>query len=162
LLFVQFSKDSTWSRPALMDQILIFRKDGENAVPVNPVKNGEADNETWIDWAGGIWADITETKVLQHGYGAGRHEDDEKHICPLQLETIERCVKLYSNPGETVLSPFGGIGSEGYVSLQLGRKAIIIELKESYFKEALKNLKSSEATHSIPTLFDFAGVNVNG
>jgi len=158
LLFVQLEKDSTWSRPALLDQILIFRKPGDNAVPVNPVENGDMDRDTWIEWANGVWLDINETNVLQHGHNHGRAMDDEKHICPLQLETIERCIKLYSNPGETVLSPFGGIGSEGYVAVKEGRKAILIELKESYFEELLKNMHTAEAEGGVPTLFEYAGI----
>ena len=141
LLFVQMKKDSTHSRPALIDQILIFKKSGESAVSVEPVKNGELDNETWINWAHGIWTDISETNTLQ--YYHARDALDEKHICPLQLETIERCVKLYSNPGETVFTPFMGIGSEMYVALKHKRKAIGIELKDSYYKTALKNIKSA-------------------
>jgi DNA modification methylase len=144
LLFVQMKKDSSHSRPALVDQILIFKKPGENAVPIEPVKNKELDNETWINWAHGIWTDISETNTLQ--YYCGRDPMDEKHICPLQLETIERCVKLYSNPGEMVLTPFMGIGSEAYVAVKLGRKAIGIELKESYFNIAIQNLQSLSAT----------------
>jgi DNA modification methylase len=158
LLFVQMEKDSSWSRPALLDQVLIFRKEGDNAVPVTPVENGEMDRNTWIEWAHGIWTDINETDVLQHGYKHGRAHDDEKHICPLQLPTIERCVKLYSNPGETVLSPFGGIGSEGYVAVRLGRKAVLIELKESYFQEMLKNMHAAESKGD--DMFAWAGVEV--
>ena len=112
------------------------------------------DNETWIDWAGGIWTGIAESDTLR--YSAGRAADDEKHICPLQLGTIERCIKLYSNPGETVLTPFLGIGSEAYMAVKLGRKAIGIELKESYFQIAIQNLKDIEIEKSMPTLFDFA------
>jgi DNA modification methylase len=103
------------------------------------VKNGELNNETWISWAHGIWTDISETNTLQ--YYCARDTDDEKHICPLQLETIERCVKLYSNPGETVLTPFMGIGSEAFVALKLKRRAVGCELKESYFKIAVQNLQ---------------------
>jgi DNA modification methylase len=136
------NKDSSHSRPALVDQILIFKKDGENKVPITPVKNKEMDNETWIKWAHGIWTDINETNTLQ--YYIARDKDDEKHVCPLQLETIERCIKLYSNPGETVLTPFMGIGSEAFMALKLKRKAIGIELKESYFRVALQNLKAEE------------------
>ena len=139
LLFVQMKKDSSHSRPALVDQILIFKKPGENAVPIEPVKNGDLNNEMWINWAHGIWTDISETNTLQ--YYCARDTDDEKHICPLQLETIERCVKLYSNPGETVLTPFMGIGSEAFVAVKLKRKAIGCELKESYFKIAVQNLR---------------------
>lgn len=141
LLFVQLRKDSTDSRPALIDQILLFRKPGENAVPVTPVANGELDNETWIEWAHGIWLGIRETETLR--VAAGRGENDEKHICPLQLGTIERCIKLYSNPEEMVLDPFNGIGSTGYVALRNGRSYTGIELKESYYHAALANLKAA-------------------
>lgn len=144
LLFVQMKKDSSHSRPALIDQILIFKNPGENKVPVTPVDNKELDNERWISWAHGIWTDINETDTLQ--YYIARERDDEKHICPLQLGTIERCVKLYSNPGETVLTPFMGIGSEAFMAIKLGRKAIGIELKESYFEVAVNNLKSIQST----------------
>ena len=142
LLFVQLRKDSSDSRPALIDQILLFKKPGDNAIPIRPVKNGELDNETWIEWANGIWLGIRETDTLQ--YTRARGVDDEKHICPLQLGTIERCIKLYSNPGEMILTPFGGIGSEAYMALKLGRKASLIELKREYFDIAVKNLQSVE------------------
>jgi DNA modification methylase/superfamily II DNA or RNA helicase len=141
LLFVQLNKDSSHSRPALVDQILIFKKPGENAVPITPVENGELDNNTWISWAHGIWTDISETNTLQFYHA--REKSDEKHICPLQLGTIERCVKLYSNPGDTVFTPFMGIGSEAFVAVNNGRKAIGIELKESYFNVAINNLNSA-------------------
>jgi hypothetical protein len=140
LMFVQLNKDSSHSRPALIDQILIFKKPGENSIPITPVKNGELDNEMWISWAHGIWFDINETDTLQ--YYIARDRDDEKHICPLQLGTIERCIKLYSNPGETILTPFMGIGSEAFMAVKLGRKAVGIELKESYFNVAVNNLNS--------------------
>jgi DNA modification methylase len=143
LLFVQLRKDSSDSRPALIDQILLFKKPGENAIPVMPVKTGELDNETWIEWAHGIWLGIRETETLQF-HTARSNQDDEKHICPLQLGTIERCIKLYSNPGEMVLTPFGGIGSEAYMALKLGRRATLIELKPEYFDVAVKNLKQAE------------------
>lgn len=158
LLFVQLRKDSSDSRPAMIDQILIFKKPGDNAVPVTPVENGELDNEQWIEWAHGIWIGIQESDTLS--YHEARAQDDEKHICPLQLGTIERCVKLYSNPGETVLTPFMGIGSELYVALQLGRKGVGIELKESYFETALKNLREAESMAHTETLFDFARESV--
>lgn len=142
LLFAQLRRDSSDSRPALVDQILIFKKEGKSEIPVNPVKNNELDNETWIKWAHGIWTGISETNTLQ--YYEARAEDDEKHICPLQLETIERCIKLYSNPNETILTPFGGIGSEIFQALRFKRKGILIELKESYFNTAIKNLNAIE------------------
>jgi DNA modification methylase len=154
LLFVQLRKDSASSRPALVDQILIFRKPGENAVPITPVANGEMDNERWIEWAHGIWTGISETDTLQ--FYSARGEDDEKHICPLQLPVIERCIKLYSNPGETVLTPFGGIGSEGYQAVRFGRRAILIELKPEYFEELVKNMGRIEAERATPDLFTWA------
>lgn len=145
LLFATLKKDSSRSRPAINDQVLIFQKEGESVVPVTPVSNGEIDNERWIDWAGGIWSGISESDTLQ--YTTARAADDEKHICPLQLGTIERCIKLYSNPGETVLTPFMGIGSEAYQALKFNRKAIGIELKESYYNIAVQNLKNVESLH---------------
>jgi len=151
LLFVQLRKDSLASRPALLDHILIFKKPGESEKPVKPVDNGEIDNEKWIDWAGGIWTGISESDTLQ--YSTARDKDDEKHICPLQLGTIERCIKLYSNPGETLLTPFGGIGSEGYEAVRLGRKAILIELKKSYYRILLQNMKQIESKTIQPNLF---------
>jgi DNA modification methylase len=154
LLFVQLRKDSAASRPALIDQILLFRKPGDNAVPVTPVANGELDNELWIEWAHGVWTGIAETDTLQ--YSKARASDDEKHICPLQLGTIERCIKLYSNPGETVLTPFGGIGSEGYMAVKLGRRAILIELKSEYFNVLVNNMQAIEATSGLPDLFTWA------
>jgi DNA modification methylase/superfamily II DNA or RNA helicase len=154
LAFGQLRRDSTWNRPALIDRVLFFRKDGENEVPVLPVANGDMDNEIWIEWANGIWLGISESDTLQ--FTTARSADDEKHICPLQLGTIERCIKLYSNPGEVVLTPFMGIGSEAYQALKFGRKAIGIELKESYFKVAVKNLESVERENKEVDLFAWA------
>jgi hypothetical protein len=154
LLFVQLRKDSADSRPALIDQILLFKKPGQNTVPVQPVAHGEMNNETWIEWAHGIWLGIRETETLQAA--AGRGPDDEKHICPLQLGTIERCIKLYSNPGELVLSPFLGIGSEGYQAIRYGRRFIGCELKGSYFTAAVANLRRAEAESRAPDLFSYA------
>ena len=122
-------------------------------MPVTPVENGEIDNETWIDWAGGIWTGIRETETLQ--YSTARDTNDEKHICPLQLDTIERCIKMYSNKGETVLTPFMGIGSEAYMALKLGRRAVGIELKDTYYQVAVRNLYNVESENRMPSLFDF-------
>jgi DNA modification methylase len=154
LAFGQLRKDSTDIRPALIDQVLFFRKLGDNQVPVEPVKNGEMDNELWIEWAHGIWVGIKETDTLQ--FGRARGTDDEKHICPLQLGTIERCIKLYSNPNEMVLTPFGGIGSEAYMALKLGRKATLIELKPEYFNVAVQNMKTAEQLSTHKDLFTMA------
>jgi DNA modification methylase len=148
LLFTQFEKDSIWSRPALADYIIIFRKPGDNEVPI---KN-DIDRDTWIKWAHPIWYGIRESDTLN--VRVARSNEDERHICPLQLGTIERCVRLWSNPGETVFSPFAGIGSEGYESLRHGREFIGIELKPEYFKVAVTNLNN--ATKKQVTLFDWA------
>jgi hypothetical protein len=142
LLFVQMEKDSTWSRPAIGDYILVFRKPGENQTPVTPVANGDITREKWIEWARPIWYGISESDTLQ--YTTARDPEDDKHICPLQLGTIERCIALWSNPGETVFTPFGGIGSEVYQAVKMGRKGIGIELKPGYFNVAVKNLKNAD------------------
>ena len=158
LLFVSLRRDSSDSRPALIDQILLFKKDGDNETPILPVKNGEIDNETWIKWANGVWDGISESDTLQ--FTKARGTDDEKHICPLQLGTIERCIKLYSNPDETILSPFMGIGSETYMALKLGRKAIGIELKPEYFNIAVQNNKKAESMSKVEDLFSQSGIEV--
>jgi DNA modification methylase len=138
LLFTQMHKDSVWSRPALADYILIFRAPGENAVPVKP----DITNNEWIEWARPIWYGIRETDTLN--VAEGREAEDERHICPLQLGTIERCVRLWSNKGETVLSPFAGIGSEGFVSVKLGRRFVGVELKPAYWRAGVRNLRRAE------------------
>lgn len=158
LLFVQLAKDSAHSRPALIDQILLFKKLGENVIPITPVASGELDNERWIEWANGIWTGISESDTLQ--FANARDADDEKHICPLQLGTIERCIKLWSNPGELVLSPFAGIGSEGYVAVKTGRRFVGIELKRSYFDVAIRNLAEAEQLVNQVDLFQAAGIVV--
>lgn len=140
LMFVQKEKDSSWLRPAMADYILLFRAPGENTVPVKT----DVSNEEWILFAHPIWYGIRETDVLKT-YRDAREDEDEKHICPLQLETIERCIRLWSNPGEIVLSPFTGIGSEGYVARRFGRKFLGMELKEAYWKQAVLNLKRADA-----------------
>jgi DNA modification methylase len=143
LLFTQLKKDSSWLRPALADYILVFRKPGENAVPIHP----DLTNNEWIEWARPIWYGIKETDTLN--YTEARESADERHICPLQLGTIERCIRLWSNPGETVCSPFAGIASEGHVSIKQGRKFIGIELKRNYFNVGARNLKAaSENVHT--------------
>jgi len=147
LLFVQLRKDSSWMRPALADYILVFRKPGENVVPIQP----DITNEEWIQWARPIWYGIRESDTLQ--VAPARDEEDERHICPLQLGTIERCVRLWSNPGELVLSPFAGIGSEGYEAVRLGRRYLGMELKPSYFRVAARNLRTASQLKRQETLF---------
>jgi DNA modification methylase len=139
LLFAQLKKDASWLRPGLADYILIFRKPGENEVPIHP----DISNDDWIQWAHPVWYDIRESNTLN--VAVARENNDERHICPLQLGLIERCIRLWSNPGETVLSPFMGIGSEGYEAILLGRKFIGVELKDSYYRTAIKNLAAAHA-----------------
>lgn len=152
LLFVQMEKDSTWSRPALADYVLLFRKPGDNAVPVTPVENGEVTRNDWIAWASPCWYGIQESATLNAA--EARSEEDERHICPLQLPLIERAIRLWSNPGELVLSPFAGIGSEGFVAIKHGRRFIGCELKPSYWATACENLRRAEYEANLPTLFD--------
>ena len=147
LLFVQLKKDSSWLRPALADYILVFRKPGENAVAVVP----DLSNDEWIEWARPIWYGIRESDTLNAA--VARENDDERHICPLQLGTIERCIRLWSNPGELVLSPFAGIGSEGYEAVRLGRRFFGCELKASYAAVAVRNLQTAETLRTQGTLF---------
>lgn len=148
LMFVTKNRDSSGTRPGLADYLLLFRKPGDNAVPIKT----DVTNEEWIDWAQPVWMDIRETHTL-NGRQA-REDADEKHVCPLQLDFIERCVRLWSNPGETVLSPFAGIGSEGYVAVKNGRRFIGCELKPSYWQSACGYLREVEDELALPSLFD--------
>lgn len=143
LLFVQKNKDSSWSRPAMGDYILLFRAPGENPEPIVP----DVSNEEWILWARPIWYSIRESETLQ--YASARSEKDEKHIAPLQLETVERCVRLWSNQGDQVLDPFAGIGTTGYVALQHRRRFVGVELKPEYFNQAVANLPRARAQMSL-------------
>lgn len=146
LMFVTKNRDSAMTRPALADYLLLFRKPGDNPTPI---KN-DVSNDEWIDWAQPVWWDIRETRTLNARLG--RETADERHICPLQLDFIERCVRLWSNPGETVLSPFAGIGSEVYSAVKLGRRGLGVELKESYWAQAVKYLRELEVEMGHPTL----------
>lgn len=147
LMFKTMKKDAAQIRPGLADYILIFKKPGENVEPiVRPINN-----EEWIKWAHPIWFDIRESDTLQKA--DARENDDEAHICPLQLGTIERCIRLWSNEGDTVFSPFGGIGSEIYQALKMGRMGFGIELKRSYWQAAIKNLKAVESEKMQDRLF---------
>lgn len=139
LMFQTLHRDSASTRPALADYLIIMRAPGTNAVQIQ----GDVNNETWIQWARPVWYDIRETDTLN--VRRARDDGDEKHICPLQLPLIERCVRLWSMPGELVLSPFAGIGSEGYVAVKHGRRFVGIELKASYWKTAVENLRAVEA-----------------
>lgn len=150
LLHKQVKKDSTMSRVGIPDYVMIFRKDGER---LNPVTNTDLPVDLWQKYASPVWMDINYSNTLQ-GFRNGREENDEKHICPLQLDTIERLIHLYSNKGDTVFTPFMGIGSEVYQAVKMDRKGIGFELKESYFDLAKANLKSVYLMKNQSTLFD--------
>ncbi len=136
LQFSGLESDRAKSRGALPDYLIKFRAPGDNAIPV--VSENQVSRNDWISWAECCWMDIRDTDTLN--VREGRGEEDTKHICPLQLGVIERLVKLYSNPGEIVFSPFAGIGSEGYMSLMLSRRFYGCEIKDEYHQAALRNL----------------------
>lgn len=157
LLFKSLAVDSSMMRMALADYLLYFRKEGENPKPIRAgisskynKGGGWVTEQEWIEWAAPVWyrqtkdypGGIRETDVLN--VRCARESDDERHLCPLQIGVIERAVKLWSAPGDVVLSPFGGIGSEGYVSIKLGRKFVGIELKESYWRVGRENIQTAE------------------
>lgn len=150
LMFVTKNRDSSMTRPALADYLLLFRKPGENEVPI---KN-DVSNEEWIDWAQPVWWNIRETHTLNAK--VARDDADERHICPLQLDFIERCVRLWSNPGELVFSPFAGIGSEVHTAVRLGRRGLGIELKPSYWRTAVDNLQDLDRQRDQISIFDMA------
>jgi DNA modification methylase len=138
LQFAGLESDRAKQRGTIADYIIKFRAPGENAVPV--VGHNQVSRNQWIDWAEAAWMDIRETNTLN--VKAGKGEDDTKHICPLQLDVIDRCIRLYSNPGELVFSPFTGIGSEGYMSIKLGRRFYGCELKSEYIAAARNNISA--------------------
>lgn len=169
LLHKQIVKDSSISGQGLADYVVTFRKPGDNPEPIaggfsRYIGDGvEPDRskytmpmdgrnwysiEVWQRYASPVWTDINQTRTLQ--YRSARDEKDELHISPLQLDVIERCIDLWSNPGDTVLTPFLGIGSEVYCAVNMGRKGIGIELKPSYFAQAVKNIAQlKSATNSL-------------
>ncbi len=142
LLWKQIQKDSCMSRMGLPDRVVTFRKPGINPEPVGHSK-AEFPVDQWQKWASPVWDDINPSDTLQ--YMSAREDKDERHICPLQLEVIRRCVRLWSNKGDLVLSPFAGIASEGHVALQEGRRFLGCELKPSYFRQAVANLRAAES-----------------
>ena len=148
LLHKQVGKDAAMSRVGIPDYLMVFRKEGEHEHPVHC----NISVDTWQKYASPVWMDIDYSNTLNAA--KGRDEADEKHICPLQLDTIERAITLWSNEGDTVLTPFLGIGSEVYEAVKLNRFGIGFELKESYFKEAIKNIKGMEQLKSQKSLFD--------
>lgn len=141
LLYKQLRRDSTFSRQGLAEYVLVFRKWAEEDEEISPVEHTEATFplDQWQEWASPVWMDIQQTNVLN--VEIAREDGDEKHMCPLQLDLIERCVKLWSNAGDLVFSPFAGIASEGVVSLKAGRLFAGSELKRSYFDRGADNLQ---------------------
>lgn len=140
LLHKQIRKDSTMNRQGIPDYIVTMRKPGDNPERV------EHTHETfpvdvWQNYASPVWMDIRQSDTLQKK--SARDDKDERHICPLQLEVIQRCIELWTNPNDIVFDPFGGIGSTAYVALTLGRRAISSELKESYFKQMKGNVEEA-------------------
>ena len=140
LMFTNLKKDSAQLHPARNDYVLIFKAPGDNPVPVTSYQRGEVSQDDWIKWACGTWGDIQEGDVLKRR-GAGG-DDDTKHVCPLQLDVIRRCVLLWSNPGELVLDPFNGIGSTSYTAVKHGRRALGIDLKAEHHLTAASNMRA--------------------
>lgn len=171
LLHKQLRKDSALSRQGIADTIIVMRMPGENPEPIAHTAE-EFPVERWQRYADPVWAsyggrddegfaivspDINPSDTLQHR--SAREHDDEKHIAPLQLEVIRRCVRLWSNPGDWVWSPFAGIGSEGYVALQEGRRFVGAELKASYYQQASRNLTEAVAASTRQrSIFELAEV----
>jgi DNA modification methylase len=156
LLFKSLATDSSVMAPCMADYILVFRKPGINPEPIRAGRSVKYKNpdgwitqDEWIEWAAAAWyrrtkdypGGISETDVLN--VKVARTADDERHLCPLQLGVIERCVKLWSNPGDIVLDPFSGVGSTGYRAVQLHRKYVGIELKGSYFKQSIRYIRQA-------------------
>jgi len=167
LLFKTLATDASKARPALADYVLQFKKPGDNPKPIKAGRKGNTagwiTNDQWIEWAAPVWyrqtdmlpGGIRESDVLN--FRDGRTEQDERHLCPLQLGVIERCILLWSNPGEVVYSPFLGVGSEGYEAIRLGRQFVGGELKKSYFDLAVMNLREAEKLSAQDDLFATMG-----
>lgn len=139
LLHKQIKKDSCMSRQGIPDYVVTMRKPGVNPRPVSHT-NETFPVDLWQKYASPVWMDINQSDTLQ--YRSAREHDDERHICPLQLGVIRRCLKMWSNPDDVVFSPFMGIASEGYVAIEEGRRFVGVELKDSYFGQAVRNLQS--------------------
>lgn len=136
LLHKQIKKDSSMSRQGIPDYVITMRKPGENLEPIEHT-NDTFPVDLWQKYASPVWMDIRQSDTLQKK--SARAEEDERHICPLQLEVIKRCICLWTNPGDIVLDPFTGIGSSNYMALRLDRRTIGIELKDSYYIQAVAN-----------------------
>jgi DNA modification methylase len=157
LLYKQIQTDATRNRQGMPDYVLIFRKTPESEDEVTggvlrvAQKPAEFPVDVWQEWASPVWMSIDQTNVLN--VKMAKDEKDERHLCPLQLDLIERIIRLWTNPGETVYSPFAGIGSEGYVAVRHGRRFIGTELKPSYFRQQVRYLKEAELNPATGGLF---------
>lgn len=152
LLHKTIRKDSAMSRQGIPDYLVTFRKPGVNPDPISHTHESFP-VDMWQRYASPVWMDINPSRTLQHQ--SARENDDERHICPLQLDVIERGIDLWTNPGDLVLSPFAGIGSEGYCALKMGRRFVGAELKASYYRVACANLES--ATRESRDMFAVGG-----
>lgn len=149
LLYKQLQKDSAMSRMGMADYLLAFRKPGKNMAPIEH-RPANFPVDLWQKWASPVWMEINQTNTLNARMA--KDAGDERHLCPLQLDLIERAITLWSNPDEVVMSPFMGIGSEGYQAIRMGRKFVGAELKESYFKHACRYLGDAQIEASTPDL----------
>jgi hypothetical protein len=169
LLHKQVVKDKAMVRQGIPDYLVTFRKPGKNEDAISGPftyfvgEDGPPDEEdmpeyvhrsysidVWQRYASPVWMDINPTRTLQTA--SAKEHPDEKHICPLQLDVIDRALHLWTNPGDVVLSPFGGIGSEGFEAIKMGRRAVLAELKESYFRQLVANLRRAEIEAAQPQL----------
>ena len=150
LLHKQIKKDSSMCRQGIADYIITFRKGGENPERIEHT-NESFPVSKWQNYASPVWMDINQSNTLQRE--SAREQQDEKHICPLQLDVIERCIELWTNENDIVFSPFAGIGSEIYQALKMGRRGLGIELKESYYNQAIANCKGVENAPKSRKLF---------
>lgn len=165
LLHKQVLKDKAMSRQGIPDYLVTFRKPGKNEDSIGgaftyfigedpPIENDQTNFsiDIWQRYASPVWMDVNPSRTLQTA--SAKEHPDERHICPLQLDVIDRALHLWTNPGDTVLTPFGGIGSEGYEAVRFGRKAVLAELKESYYQQLIRNMKRAEIEAQSPKLFE--------
>lgn len=149
LLYKQLKADSSKSRGGMPDYVLTFIKPGDNAEPITHTPE-DFPLSQWQEWASPVWMTVNQTRTLN--VAMAKEQSDERHLCPLQLDVIERAVIMWSNAGDVVLSPFLGIGSEGVTSLKLDRKFVGIELKESYFRQACRYLNAEDRQGILPVM----------
>jgi len=160
LLYKTLRSDASFSRQGMPEYLVIFRRwpKGEtDEARVEPVTHTHESFplDLWQRYASCVWFDIKRTNVLNARIA--RDSQDDKHLCPLQLDVIERCIDLWTNPGDVVLDPFGGVGSVGVKAVEMGRRAVLAELKDSYWRQGVRFLQDAEALVSRPTLFDLIG-----